>query len=111
MGAFANQFEAHERSHPSSQVWTLRSLFLGQRRAARVAGSPVGEYEQWQVIKEDSMTKAVRYQKGQLYRDHGAWFVRYRERVRKEDGSIKLQRKSKRLGSVEKHPTKSDIEP
>jgi hypothetical protein len=23
------------------------------------------------------MTKPVRYQKGQLYRDHGAWFVRY----------------------------------
>lgn len=57
------------------------------------------------------MTKPVRYQKGQLYRDHGAWFVRYRERVRKEDGSIRLQRKSKRLGSVEKHPTKTDIEP
>jgi integrase len=55
--------------------------------------------------------RAVRYQKGQLYRDHGAWFVRYRERVPTEDGSIKLQWKSKRLGSVEKHPTKSDVEP
>ncbi len=57
------------------------------------------------------MTKPVRYQKGQLYRDHGAWFVRYRERVRKEDGSIKLQRKSERLGSVQKHPKLSDVEP
>ena len=57
------------------------------------------------------MTKPVRYQKGQLYRDHGAWFVRYRERVRQQDGSIKLQRKTERLGSVEKHPKQSDIEP
>jgi integrase len=57
------------------------------------------------------MTKPVRYQKGQLYRDHGAWFVRYRERVRQKDGSIKLQRKSERLGSTEKHPKQSDIEP
>jgi integrase len=57
------------------------------------------------------MTKPVRYQKGQLYRDHGAWFVRYRDRVRQEDGSIRLQRKSKRLGSLGKHPKQSDIEP
>ena len=57
------------------------------------------------------MTKPVRYQKGQLYRDHGAWFVRYRVRVRQEDGSIRLQRKSKRLGSLAKHPKQSDIEP
>jgi integrase len=57
------------------------------------------------------MTQSVRYQKGQLYREHGAWFVRYRERRRQEDSSIKLKRRSKRLGSVEKYPTKSDIEP
>lgn len=57
------------------------------------------------------MTKTVRYQKGQLYRDHGAWFVRYRERVRKEDGSIKQRRKSKRLGSVKEYPTQSSIQP
>ena len=36
------------------------------------------------------MTKPVRYQRGQLYREHGAWFVRYRERVREENGSIEL---------------------
>jgi integrase len=57
------------------------------------------------------MTKPVRYQKGQLYRDHGAWFVRYRERVRQKDGSIKLQRKTKRLGSVHKHPKHANVEP
>jgi hypothetical protein len=46
------------------------------------------------------MTKPVRYQDGYLYVDHGAWFVRYRERVRQEDGSIKLKQRAKRLGSV-----------
>jgi integrase len=57
------------------------------------------------------MTKPVRYQKGYLYTDHGAWFVHYRERVRQEDGTVKLRRRTKRLGSVEEFPTKSDIEP
>src|SRR5581483_3082398 len=45
MGAFANQFEAHERSHSSSEAWALRPLLVGKRRPARLAGSPVGEYE------------------------------------------------------------------
>jgi integrase len=57
------------------------------------------------------MTHSVRYQSGQLYSEHGAWFVRYRERRRQQDGSIKLMRRSKRLGSVGKYPTKSVIEP
>jgi hypothetical protein len=35
------------------------------------------------------MTKSVRYQDGQLYVHHGSWFVRYRVRVRQEDGSTK----------------------
>jgi integrase len=56
------------------------------------------------------MTKPVRYQKGQLYQDHGAWFVRYRDRVRQENGSVKLQRRTRRLGDVEEFPTKSDVE-
>jgi hypothetical protein len=38
------------------------------------------------------MTKSVRYQKGQLYPEHSAWFVRYRERRRQQDGSIKNER-------------------
>jgi len=41
------------------------------------------------------MTKSVRYQDGQLYVHHGAWFVRYRVRVRQEDGSTRLQQKAK----------------
>ena len=39
------------------------------------------------------------------------WFVRCRERVRQEDGSVKLKRKTKRLGSLKKHPKQSNIEP
>ena len=38
------------------------------------------------------MIKSVRYQKGQLYPEHSAWFVRYRERRRQQDGSIKHER-------------------
>ncbi len=57
------------------------------------------------------MTKSVRYQKGQLYPEHSAWFVRYRERRRQQDGSIKNERRSKRLGSMQDYPTKSEIEP
>ena len=56
------------------------------------------------------MTKPVRYQKGQLYQDHGAWFVRYRDRVRQGSDSVKLQRRTRRLGSVDEFPTKSDVE-
>jgi len=35
------------------------------------------------------MIQPVRYQKGHLYEDHGAWFVRYRLEVRQPDGSVK----------------------
>jgi integrase len=57
------------------------------------------------------MTKTVRYQQGELYRDHGAWFVRYRERVRQADHSMKTERRAERLGSVEEFPTRAEIEP
>jgi len=57
------------------------------------------------------MTKPVRYQDGCLYVDHGAWFVRYRERVRQEDGSIKLKQRARRLGSVKDYRRESDIRP
>ena len=55
------------------------------------------------------MTKSVRYQDGQLYVHHGSWFVRYRVRVRQEDGSTKLQQKAKKLGSVADFPLESQI--
>jgi integrase len=57
------------------------------------------------------MTKPVRYQKGCLYRECGAWFVRYRESVRQKDGSTRISRRSKRLGSVESFPRSADVEP
>jgi len=57
------------------------------------------------------MTKPVRYQKGCLYQDNGAWYVRYRERVRQKDGSTNFRRRAKRLGSVDRFPRSDDIEP
>lgn len=39
-----------------------------------------------------------RYQKGYLYEEHGAWYVRYRQRVPQEDGSSRLKHISKHLG-------------
>jgi integrase len=55
------------------------------------------------------MTKPVRYQDGCLYVDHAAWFVKYRVRVRQEDGSIKLRQRAKMLGRVADYPRESDI--
>jgi hypothetical protein len=57
------------------------------------------------------MTKPVRYQEGYLYVRHGSWYVRFRNRVRQEDSSIKLRQKAKRLGSVKDYPHKSQIMP
>jgi integrase len=57
------------------------------------------------------VTKAVRYQEGHLYVHHDAWYVRYRERVRQEDGSIKLRQKANRLGSLKDYPGESLIKP
>lgn len=38
------------------------------------------------------------YQNGYLYEHHGAWHVRYRQRIRQEDGSSKLTHTSQHLG-------------
>jgi len=57
------------------------------------------------------MTKPVRYQEGHLYVHHEAWFVRYREPVRRPDGSIKDRQKAKKLGSVRDYPRESQIKP
>ena len=56
------------------------------------------------------MIQPVRYEKGCLYQDHGAWFVRFRLVVRQADGSAKMQRMAERLGSVEDFATKADVE-
>jgi len=76
-----------------------------------MAGSSVGGYEQGRSLKEKKMTKPVRYQEGHLYARHGAWFVRYRERTRQFDGSIKDQQRAKKLGSIEDYPRESQIRP
>jgi integrase len=57
------------------------------------------------------MTKAVSYQDGYLYIHHGGWYVRYRARVRQENGSIKLRQRAKKLGSVTDYPHESNIMP
>src|SRR6266853_1233802 len=75
-----------------------------------MAGSSVSEHGQG-MVKEINMTRPVRYQKGELYQEYGAWFVRYRERVQHADGSIKFRRRAKRLGDVESFPRADDIEP
>ncbi len=56
------------------------------------------------------MIQSVRYQRGHLYEDHGAWFVRFRLGIRQADGSVKMQRTAERLGSVEDFATKADVE-
>jgi integrase len=53
----------------------------------------------------------VRCSNGQLFALHGAWYARYWEKRRQGDEGLKRKRRSKRLGSVERYPTKSDIEP
>lgn len=57
------------------------------------------------------MTKVVRYQEGYFFKHHGAWFVRYRERMRQQDGSIKLRQRAERLASVSDYPTESQVKP
>ena len=57
------------------------------------------------------MTKPVRYQEGYLYKNHGAWYVHYRERVVQDDGTVKLVKRSKRLGSVSDYPRESNAVP
>src|SRR5690348_12455918 len=57
------------------------------------------------------MTKPVRYQYAYLYVAHAAWYVRSRERVRQEDGSIKLKQRARKLGSVSEYRRESDIKP
>jgi hypothetical protein len=44
------------------------------------------------------MKANLRYQNGYLYKDHGSWYVRYRQRISQEDGSSHV---CKRLGRSE----------
>jgi hypothetical protein len=56
------------------------------------------------------MKATLRYQNGCLYVDHGAWYVKYRQRIAQEDGSSKLIRASKFLGRTEDFANIFDIE-
>ena len=47
------------------------------------------------------MKTNLRYQNGYLYKDHGSWYVRYRQRISQEDGSSKVSHVCKRLGRSE----------
>jgi hypothetical protein len=51
-----------------------------------------------------------RYQNGSLYEHHGAWYVRYRQRISKEDGSSNLNHASKHLGRSKDFLNISDVE-
>jgi integrase len=56
------------------------------------------------------MKTDLRYQNGSLYQHHGAWYVRYRQRVSKEDGSSNLDHASKHLGRSKDFRNISDVE-
>lgn len=47
-------------------------------------------------------------QQGSLFRSHGAWYVRYRDRIRQSDGSLKWVFRAKRLASIHDYPKKGD---
>src|SRR5258707_6172450 len=56
------------------------------------------------------MKTDLRYQNGSLYQHHGAWYVRYRQRISKEDGSCNLNHASKHLGRSKDFRYISDVE-
>jgi len=56
------------------------------------------------------MKTDLRHQNGSLYQHHGAWYVRYRQRISKEDGSCNLNHASKHLGRSRDFRNISDAE-
>ncbi len=56
------------------------------------------------------MKTDLRYQNGFLYEHHGAWYVRYRQRISEEDGSCNLNHLSKHLGRSKDFRDISDVE-
>jgi integrase len=55
------------------------------------------------------MNANPRYQNGYLYESHGAWFVRYRQRILQEDGSSKLNCTAKHFGRCEDFSDISEV--
>src|SRR5438105_2145335 len=85
---------------PLSALWCAQKEKHGSLQRAHQEFRLANEHRQGKV-KEGSMTGPVRYQKGHLYQDHGAWFVRYRECVKDQDGNIVRHKRTQRLGSIE----------
>jgi len=56
------------------------------------------------------MKADLRYQNGYLYEHHGAWYVRYRQRISQQDGSSKLKCVSKHLGRSKDFSNIFDVE-
>ncbi len=56
------------------------------------------------------MKTNLRYQNGSLYKHHGAWFVRYSQRISEQDCSANLDRVSKHLGRSKDFRSISDVE-
>jgi len=56
------------------------------------------------------MKATHRYQNGRLYEEHGAWYVQYRQRIAREDGSSKLNRACKHLGRSTDFANVFDVE-
>jgi hypothetical protein len=56
------------------------------------------------------MKANLRCQNGSLYQHYGAWNVRYRQRISKQDGSGNLNHASKHLGRSKGFRNISDVE-
>lgn len=50
-------------------------------------------------------------QSGYLYEQHGSWHVRWREIIRRPDGSLKKVNRSQRLASKKDYPRKTEVLP
>ncbi len=48
-------------------------------------------------------------QQGHLFKSHSSWFVRYREQVKRPDGSVGTVQRAQRLASLSDYPKKSEV--
>ena len=57
------------------------------------------------------MTQIRRYQEGSLSKKHGAWYARYYEHTRINDGSTKSIQRWRKIANVEGYPNKYEVMP
>jgi integrase len=50
-------------------------------------------------------------QQGNIFESHGSWYLRWWEKVKQEDGSLKWEHPCHRLASKEDYPKKSEVKP